>query len=319
MTRPLRAARPAPYDESRGRPLYARALRLRHIRPNGALCFLFFEGTVAAAVLLTLAELVSWWAILLLPACVAVMVKVNDVIAGSSVPPPDRRRVTIRQRSVPHRFTPGQPVGPDPADTPAARRRPSGTPPGRPQPATRSRSSPLFVAADPVVGSGSVGRRAAHEPRAGADPAPLGGRARWPDADADHLDPADRPTEFITRPAGDRATGRRATPAPSTAPEKRAGGWRPVGGPPAGTTGHSGGMPQPPIGAGAEAKDMSADPATPDQSTVAPRVEPWWTPELGPDVPINPAEPFVPGNVHPVAPLDAREQWSRQSGSRRYD
>ena len=64
-------------------PLYARLLRLRHVAPTGFLCFLFLEGTVALGALLALAELVSWWGVLVLPATVALMVKLNDVIAGA--------------------------------------------------------------------------------------------------------------------------------------------------------------------------------------------------------------------------------------------
>ena len=64
-------------------PLYARLLRLRHVAPSGFLCFLFLEGTVALGALLALAELVSWWGVLVLPATVALMVKLNDVIAGA--------------------------------------------------------------------------------------------------------------------------------------------------------------------------------------------------------------------------------------------
>lgn len=65
------------------RPLYARVLRLRHLQPSGLLCFVFFEGAIAAGVLLALAELVSWWAVPVLPATVALMVKLNDLIAGA--------------------------------------------------------------------------------------------------------------------------------------------------------------------------------------------------------------------------------------------
>ncbi|SCL41978.1 hypothetical protein GA0074692_6593 [Micromonospora pallida] len=72
-------------DEERYRPLYARVLGLRFVNPGGVLCFLFFEGAVALAALLALAELVSWWSVLLLPAAVAVMVKLNDVVAASVV------------------------------------------------------------------------------------------------------------------------------------------------------------------------------------------------------------------------------------------
>jgi hypothetical protein len=45
--------------------------------------FLLFEGMVAVAVLLALAELTSWWAVAALPAAVAAMVKLNDVVAGA--------------------------------------------------------------------------------------------------------------------------------------------------------------------------------------------------------------------------------------------
>ena len=65
------------------RPLYARMLRLRYLTPSGLLCFVFFEGAVALGLLLGLAELVSWWGVLVLPAMVALMVKLNDVVAGS--------------------------------------------------------------------------------------------------------------------------------------------------------------------------------------------------------------------------------------------
>jgi hypothetical protein len=64
------------------RPLYARLLRLKHITPGGLLCFVFLEGAVALGILLALAELVSWWGVIVLPLTVALMVKLNDVIAG---------------------------------------------------------------------------------------------------------------------------------------------------------------------------------------------------------------------------------------------
>jgi hypothetical protein len=68
-----------------GRPLYARVLRLRHLHPSGALCFVFLEGAMALGVLLALAELITMWGVLILPACVAAMVKINDMIAGAVV------------------------------------------------------------------------------------------------------------------------------------------------------------------------------------------------------------------------------------------
>jgi hypothetical protein len=77
--------------------LYARALRLRHLAPSGLLCFVFLEGAIALGVLLALAELVSWWGVLVLPTTVAMMVKLNDVIAGIVAVPaatPARRSAT---------------------------------------------------------------------------------------------------------------------------------------------------------------------------------------------------------------------------------
>jgi hypothetical protein len=67
---------------SRDLPLYARMLGLRHLAPNGFLCFVFLEGAVALGILLALAELVSWWGVLVLPLTVAAMVKLNDLVAG---------------------------------------------------------------------------------------------------------------------------------------------------------------------------------------------------------------------------------------------
>jgi hypothetical protein len=66
----------------RSRPFYARMLRLRHLAPSGFLCFVFLEGAVALGILLALAELVSWWGVLVLPITVAAMVKLNDAVAG---------------------------------------------------------------------------------------------------------------------------------------------------------------------------------------------------------------------------------------------
>lgn len=85
-------------EDDRLRPLYARVLGLRFVNPGGVLCFVFFEGSVALAVLLALAELVSWWAVLILPAFVAVLVKMNDLVAAAvirsaaSVPAGERDR-----------------------------------------------------------------------------------------------------------------------------------------------------------------------------------------------------------------------------------
>jgi hypothetical protein len=70
-------------ERSAGRPpLYARLLRLRRIRITGLMSFLLMECTVAVAVLLALAELVSWWAVPLLPVLVAAVVKINDMVGA---------------------------------------------------------------------------------------------------------------------------------------------------------------------------------------------------------------------------------------------
>ncbi|WP_203701804.1 hypothetical protein [Asanoa iriomotensis] len=68
-----------------GRPFYARALRLKHINPSSTVCFVFLEGATAFAVILALAELIPFWGVVLLPICIAAMVKVNDVVAGAAV------------------------------------------------------------------------------------------------------------------------------------------------------------------------------------------------------------------------------------------
>jgi hypothetical protein len=89
-----RVIRSGPAGVPLDQPLYARTLRLRHLAPSGFLCFLFLEGAVALGVLLALAELVSWWGVLVLPATVAGMVKLNDVFAGMLArPAPPARRV----------------------------------------------------------------------------------------------------------------------------------------------------------------------------------------------------------------------------------
>jgi hypothetical protein len=70
-------------SRTEGLPLYVRVLRLKRIRPGGVMCFLYFEGVVALAVLLSLAELVNWWSVLVLPATVAGLVKINDIVADA--------------------------------------------------------------------------------------------------------------------------------------------------------------------------------------------------------------------------------------------
>ena len=113
----------------RRRPLYARLLRLRYLHPGGLACFLLLEGTIALGLLLALAELVDWPVVVLLPAGVAVMVKVNDLLAGSALPRLVRGRpapvargtavvvdpapVPVRKRAVGKATAPGVPAAPD--------------------------------------------------------------------------------------------------------------------------------------------------------------------------------------------------------------
>jgi hypothetical protein len=107
-----------PGDEARIRPLYARVLRLRHFEPSGMVCFILLEGSVATALILALAELVSWWGLIVLPVAVALLVKVNDVIAGivarnsDQVPQRERERFEREVRPAIGRAT--VPVSPTP-------------------------------------------------------------------------------------------------------------------------------------------------------------------------------------------------------------
>ncbi|KAB1946613.1 hypothetical protein F8271_06310 [Micromonospora sp. ALFpr18c] len=106
MTGPNRTAwATIPAEEERYRPLYARLLGLRFVNPGGVLCFLFFEGAIALAVLLALAELVTWWSVLVLPAVVAAMVKLNDMVAAvvvrSAALVPEQERDRFRRQMEP--------------------------------------------------------------------------------------------------------------------------------------------------------------------------------------------------------------------------
>jgi hypothetical protein len=64
------------------RPLYARLLRLRRLRLGAWQRAALGEGSLALAALLVLADLASAWALLVLPAVVAALVKAHDVVAG---------------------------------------------------------------------------------------------------------------------------------------------------------------------------------------------------------------------------------------------
>jgi hypothetical protein len=82
--------------KGRRRPLYARLLRLHRLRPGPVLCFIFLEGAIALGVLLALANLASWWTVLALPAAVALMVKLNDIVAGATARKPPVPKVAPR-------------------------------------------------------------------------------------------------------------------------------------------------------------------------------------------------------------------------------
>lgn len=69
------------------RSLYVRLLRLHHLRLSALVTFALFEGSIGVSVLLALAEIVSWWGLLAIPLTVALMVKLNDIVAGSLVRP----------------------------------------------------------------------------------------------------------------------------------------------------------------------------------------------------------------------------------------
>ncbi|ROO61752.1 hypothetical protein EDC02_3704 [Micromonospora sp. Llam0] len=92
-------------------PVYARALRLRYVQPSGLTCLAFFEGSFVLGGLLALAELIPWWGMLVLPVAVAVMVKINDLVAGaverSAELVPEREQEMFRREVAP---AVGQPV-----------------------------------------------------------------------------------------------------------------------------------------------------------------------------------------------------------------
>lgn len=115
-------------EDVKDRPLYARALGLQYLRPSGMLCFFFFEGAIALATLLALAELVTWWAVLILPVAIAVMVKINDVIAGFGARAAARTRgraaVRTAAREAARRAaaTPAPKVAPPKSEPPAVKK-----------------------------------------------------------------------------------------------------------------------------------------------------------------------------------------------------
>src|SRR5690348_12474446 len=75
-------------------PLYWRALRLEHLRPNGWQRAILVEGVLALAVVLVLADVATAWTLLVLPLASGLIVKGHDVLAGHlhpdmrTAPPP---------------------------------------------------------------------------------------------------------------------------------------------------------------------------------------------------------------------------------------
>jgi len=102
-------------------------LGLRHVNPGGLLRFVYFEGAIFLGVLLGLAELVNWWGVLVLPASVALMVKINDVavaaITRSAARVPETEQDRFRREITPavgRAAVPGRTVSqPPPALRPA--------------------------------------------------------------------------------------------------------------------------------------------------------------------------------------------------------
>ncbi len=114
MTRVVRSRRAGlSRDQVAQQPLYARMLGLQYLAPSGFLCFAFLEGAVALGFLLALAELVSWWGVLALPLSVAVMVKLNDVVAGMLARPPAPAGATQRPGPPVRPAAPRTPIWPD--------------------------------------------------------------------------------------------------------------------------------------------------------------------------------------------------------------
>lgn len=70
-------------------PMYWRLLRLRHVRPSGWQRLLLVEGSIAAGVVLALADVASAWVVVVLPLTVAAVVKGHDLLAAELPPRED--------------------------------------------------------------------------------------------------------------------------------------------------------------------------------------------------------------------------------------
>jgi hypothetical protein len=124
---------------SRRRPLYFRMLRVRHLTVRPTTLFLLFEGSITLALLLVLADVVDEWGLVAIPVVVAIMVKLNDAVAGALIRPlalaqlrtprpidePAVGRSRVPRPSYPTSWIeledarPSNPVRPSPGDDPA--------------------------------------------------------------------------------------------------------------------------------------------------------------------------------------------------------
>jgi hypothetical protein len=70
-------------ERPRKPPVYWRVLRLHHVQPNAWQRAVLIEGVLAVGVVLVLAGKATAWTIPVLPVVVAVLVKLNDILAGA--------------------------------------------------------------------------------------------------------------------------------------------------------------------------------------------------------------------------------------------
>ncbi|MEV4642562.1 hypothetical protein AB0J80_34985 [Actinoplanes sp. NPDC049548] len=348
MTRSRRAG--LSRDEVRRQPLYARMLGLQYLAPSGFLCFVFLEGAVALGILLALAELVSWWGVLVLPVTVAVMVKLNDVVAGALTRPlvrADRAQFAGAQAAMTSltgsRFTAGGPLSGFPAGESGPGAETVRLPPSviaQPGPAPSLR--PASVQRFPDAGPGPTVSPRFEPP---ASPA-LGGRFDPPASPrlGGRVDPPASPRlgGRVDPPASPRLGGRVDPPASpglggrSDSPASPAPGRRPdfPARPAVGRRSDSQASPAASLGSDFAASpvagrpgDVQANPATglpvgaEAGQTTEPR--PWWA---GGDDDAHPDTGRFLGDVngprttpqHPAS-LDDQHQRARQSAARRYE
>ncbi|GIH19981.1 hypothetical protein Raf01_81530 [Rugosimonospora africana] len=174
-------------------------MRLHYMHPGGLLCFFFFEGMILLAVLLALAELVTWWVVIILPVSVATMVKINDVVAGLSF---TQRGKAVLPRRIPAVARGSAAVGPTGSAPPQTNRLTTGRAVGR------------AVGTAPAPGSSAPGSSApgrAPSPDAGTsghpDPNPASPGTSQPTNGARPGDPAGPRTTNGARPGDPAGAG----------------------------------------------------------------------------------------------------------------